>query len=452
MLCLTSYNFIWERALCILVCIQFSNYNSGIHSRKIEVKPAIMQNFKDDLDTCSEEKGQQKVRRKKSPEDRFKNLKPRDKEYREPTEIAGLYCRVQPNGKKSWQYRYKNTKGKWAWVGLGSYPKIGYLQAREKAEGMSNGDIEVKTQAELNQIKVEEEQALFSHLIYEWVERKKLKWKPETYKKERQSIEKHIIPVFGHRPYNTITSREWFNFFTQKQLNEHIFNRVEKLISYCSGAYKLAKFKKDILYNPLEGIGEHIDKLASESMKHVQIYELPEMVSLIRTYSSRPIAIGLELLIHMFPRPGELRNARWEQFNFDEAVWIRPSSMMKRNIEHGIPLSKQVIELLTELKGISTESDYLFPSRDNMNKSISNLTFNVALNRLGYKGRQNPHGFRHIASTNLNKHFSDKSQVIESALSHLKGGVKGAYDKEAHLEERYELMQWWSNYIESLLK
>lgn len=55
-------------------------------------------------------------------------------------------------------------------------------------------------------------------------------------------------------------------------------------------------------------------------MKHVQIYELPEMVSLIRTYSSRPIAIGLELLIHMFPRPGELRNARWEQFNFDEAV------------------------------------------------------------------------------------------------------------------------------------
>ena len=125
---------------------------------------------------------------------------------------------------------------------------------------------------------------------------------------------------------------------------------------------------------------------------------------------------------------------------------------MKRGIEHGIPLSQHVMNLLIELKEISPESEYLFPSRDNINKPISNLTFNAALNRLGYRGKQNPHGFRHIASTNLNKNFSSKSQVIESALSHLKGGVKGAYDKEAHLEERYEIMEWWSNYIESLLK
>ena len=82
---------------------------------------------------------------------------------------------------------------------------------------------------------------------------------------------------------------------------------------------------------------------------------------------------------------------------------------------------------------------------------MSYLEFTVLLYLIiSYK--QNPHGFRHIASTNLNKNFSSKSQVIESALSHLKGGVKGAYDKEAHLEERYEIMEWWSNYIESLLK
>ncbi len=59
---------------------------------------------------------------------------------------------------------------------------------------------------------------------------------------------------------------------------------------------------------------------------------------------------------------------------------------MKRGIEHGIPLSSHVISLLTELKQISVESEYLFPSRDNINKPISNLTFNAALNRLGYRG------------------------------------------------------------------
>jgi integrase len=393
-----------------------------------------------------------KVRRKKSVEEIYKTLKPKVKEYREPTDIPGLYCRVIPNGKKHWQYRYKNDQGKWAWIGLGSYPSVSYAQAREAAEGMLNGKVEIKTQAEIKQLKLQEQNALFSNLIYEWLERKKLTWAPETYRKEKQSIEKHLIPVFGNRPYSTITSGEWLDFFTQKQKNEGIFNRIEKLISCCSGAYCLAKFKKDIQYNPLEGIGDFLARGESQSMKHVEIHQLPEMISLIRAYSSKRVAIGLELLIHMFPRPGEMRQARWEQFDLDKAVWIRPAHMMKNKIEHGIPLSQHVMNLLIELKEISPESEYLFPSRDNINKPISNLTFNKALNTLGYRGKQNPHGFRHIASTNLNKHFSDKWQVIESALSHLKGGVKGAYDKEAHLEERCEMMEWWSGYIESLLK
>ena len=153
----------------------------------------------------------------------------------------------------------------------------------------------------------------------------------------------------------------------------------------------------------------------------------------------------------MFPRPGELRNAKWEQFDFEERVWIRPGSMMKRGIEHGIPLSSQVLTLLNTLKSISKrESEYLFPARDSVNKPISNLTFNAALNRMGYFGRQNPHGFRHIASTKLNDHYSDREQVIEAALAHLKSGVKGAYDKGAHLRERYGIMQFWADHIEQI--
>lgn len=423
-------------------------------NKKLKDNREVMNRFdvNNSVETHSKNETQSaSVRRKKNGEDRFKSLKPKEKEYREPTDIAGLYCRVQPNGKKSWQYRYKNSEGKWTWLGLGSFPLVSYSKAREIAEGMLNGQIIIKTQAEVKQEKLEEEQALFSHLIYEWLETKKRTWQPETYRKEKQSIEKHLIPTFGHRPYSTITSKEWLKFFIQKQVNEGIYNRIEKLISCCLGAYSLAKFKKDILYNPLEGIGDHISRGESESMKHVKIDDLPEMISIIRNYSSRSISIGLELLVHVFPRPGELRQARWEQFDFDAAVWVRPPSIMKRGIEHAIPLSKQVLVLLNELKLISGESEYLFPSRNDINKPISNLTFNAALNRSGYRGKQNPHGFRHIASSNLNKQFSDRSQVIESALSHLKGGVKGAYDKEAHLEERYEIMQWWSDHIDSLL-
>lgn len=75
------------------------------------------------------------------------------------------------------------------------------------------------------------------------------------------------------------------------------------------------------------------------------------------------------------------------------------------------------------------------------------MTFNLALKRLGYQGKQDPHGFRHLASTILNDTFSKKEQVIEVCLAHKKKGVKGIYDKSQHLDERRELMQWWADYL-----
>ena len=127
-----------------------------------------------------------KVRRKKNVEDIYKALKPKAKEYRQSTDIAGLYCRVQQNGKKSWQYRYKTDDGKWRWMGLGSFPSVSYVKAREKAEGMSNGTVEIITQAEIKQTKLQEQKELFANLMYEWLDRKKKTWAPITYLKEKQ--------------------------------------------------------------------------------------------------------------------------------------------------------------------------------------------------------------------------------------------------------------------------
>ncbi|HEC0032695.1 tyrosine-type recombinase/integrase, partial [Acinetobacter baumannii] len=122
----------------------------------------------------------------------------------------------------------------------------------------------------------------------------------------------------------------------------------------------------------------------------------------------------------------------------------------KKGIAHAVPLPKQAIVLLKELQLYKTESNLLFPSRGSLTKPISDNTFNMALNRMGYKGRQNPHGFRHIASTALNNRFSDKAQVIEACLAHIKKGVKGVYDKAAHFEERRVVMQWWADEIDQL--
>lgn len=119
-------------------------------------------------------------------------------------------------------------------------------------------------------------------------------------------------------------------------------------------------------------------------------------------------------MLLLFPRPSELRLARWEHFDLDRRIWIKPADLMKSRRIHKVPLSDQATKLLYWLKEIQRQSGYLFPMRNDPNKPISDTTFNTALKRLGHKRKQHAHGLRHLSSTALNKAFSSKVQVIRS--------------------------------------
>lgn len=382
------------------------------------------------------------------------NLEPEHKDFREK-DSPQLYFYFSSDGNKSWQLRYKNKEGKWSWMGLGAYPSVGGALARRKANECLNQlakGLELESKRDVKLKKEQQENLKFVYLINEWLNTKKSGWGEETATKAKKSIYKHIIPVFGERDYTKITPVEWFNFFQNLQRTQKINNQVIKLISYCSNSYDWAKFKAKINYNPLQGISKHLDKFEGGHMKFVDLDELPALIHTIRGYKVRSKAIGLELNILLFPRPGELRWAKWEQFDFDKKIWHRPAEIMKGRVAHVIPLSDQAINLLKELKEYRTESPFLFPGRGSLTKPISQDTFNSILKRNGYRGKQTPHGFRHIASTNLNEQFSDKSQVIEVSLAHKKKGVKGVYDKSTHLDERRVFIQWWADYIDSVME
>lgn len=381
------------------------------------------------------------------------NLEPEDRDYRE-RDTGALYFVVQKTGKKSWQLRYKNEKGVWSWKGIGGYPSVSGAVARRKAnellEKLANGEI-LETRKQTKQKQQEIEDQKFSKLMNEWLDTKKSVWGVTTFDKAQKSINRHIIPKFGERNFTEIIAKEWFDFFQGLQRELNIHTQVEKLTSYCRNAYDWAKFQAKINSNPIDGITKHLDKNDGGSMKFVEIDELPQLIIDIRNHHQRKLAIGLELMILLFPRPVELRFATWGQFNFEKAIWIKPAEIMKKGIVHAVPLPIQAITLLKELEDYKTESDLLFAGRNSLSEPISDNTFNMALNRMGYKGRQNPHGFRHIASTALNNKFSHKEQVVEACLAHMKKGIKGIYDKGSHLEERVEMMQWWADYIDALV-
>lgn len=382
------------------------------------------------------------------------SLEPEDKDYRE-LDTNGLYFLVQKKGNKSWQLRYKKPDGKWSWMGLGAYPAISGALARKKANEilnkLSNGEM-IETKADIRKQATEQKALLFKNLMYDWLNTKEPNWGFDTFDKAKKSIERHIIPKFGNRDFTGISPKEWFDFFQSLQRDLGIYTQTEKLTSYCRNAYDWAKFQEKIKFNPLEGITKHLDKNQGGNMKYVDIDEFPALIRAIRSYPKRDKAIGLELFALLFPRPVELRYATWDQFDLDKAVWIKPAVIMKKDIPHAVPLPRQAIVLLKELLTYKTESNFLFPGRGSLSEPVSDNTFNTALNRLGYKDRQNPHGFRHIASTQLNNRFSDKEQVVEATLAHLKKGVKGVYDKGAHFEERIGMMQWWADEIDRIVE
>ena len=96
-------------------------------------------------------------------------------------------------------------------------------------------------------------------------------------------------------------------------------------------------------------------------------------------------------------RPGELRQAQWSEVDLEAKEWRIPAARMKARVLHIVPLSKQAVAILRELRAVTGEGEggYLFPSVRSDDRPMSNNTVNAALRRLGYaKDEMTGHGFR----------------------------------------------------------
>ena len=169
-------------------------------------------------------------------------------------------------------------------------------------------------------------------------------------------------------------------------------------------------------------------------------------------YQGSPITrCALTLAPLVFVRPGELRHAEWIEIHTDQATWRIPATKMKMKRDHIVPLSDQAIHILEEIKPLTGNGRYVFPSVLTTGRPMSDNTINSALRRLGYsKDEMTGHGFRSMASTVLNEN-GWTPDAIERQLAHVEGNsVRAAYNYAEHLEERRRMMQWWADYLAGL--
>jgi integrase len=177
-----------------------------------------------------------------------------------------------------------------------------------------------------------------------------------------------------------------------------------------------------------------------------------ELMKLIDGYTGYPTTrLALKIAPRLFVRPGELRSAEWPEFDFDSALWRIPATKMKMRIGHLVPLSRQALELLEELRELTGQGRYLFPSLRGRERCMSENTINAAFRRLGYSHNVlTGHGLRRTASTLLNEHGFN-SDWIERQLAHAeRDEVRAVYNAAEWLAERRKMMQWWSDYLDQL--
>lgn len=370
-----------------------------------------------------------------------------------------LHFVVSPKGNKRWDFRYKNPlTQKWNWMGLGAYPEVSGKLARQKAaaarELLADGIDPKEHRDQEKQALLNSDKFSFKSLAVEYCNNKT--WTDGTRTRNEGALNNHVYPLMGNRDYRKITKKEWLDLIRDIQKKLHprtgkpIVEMGNRIRGLCRDIYDLAEVTGRIEFNPLSGLEKFIEKHKQQNMDSVKIDELPKLLVDIRAYPSRVTSIGLQLLSMLACRPTELREAIWDEFNLEKGLWTIPSKRMKKRIEHTIPLPIQALTLLNELKTYSGNSAYLFKSRSDSSRPVSNNTFNKALKSMGYQGKQTPHGFRHIFSTELREQGFARDHV-EAALAHKVGGVEGVYNKAIYVEPRKAMIQRWADYLDDLV-
>jgi integrase len=386
---------------------------------------------------------------------KLRSLRPREALYR-VADSGGLAVEVPVSGALRWRYRYR-FGGKAKMLSLGTYPGVSLAHARRsrdaaRAQVAKGIDPSAERQAG-KQAVVEANEPIptFRMVSEQWMARQDVA--EITAAKSRWILESFLYPDLGNRPIDEITARELLD----------TLRKVEATGKLETAKRARVKAGQVFRYAILEEIADNDPTsslrgaLKSPKVKHhaaiVDPAKVGELLRAIDGFSGQYVTLcGLKLAALLFVRPGELRQAEWDEFDMDEAMWRIPAARMKMKAAHLVPLSAQAVALLRELHTLTGDGRYVFPGLRTASRPMSENTINAALRRLGYSGEEmTGHGFRSMAATRLNE-MGWKPDAIERQLAHAESNkVREAYTHAAqYLDERTKMMQAWADYLDGL--
>lgn len=392
-------------------------------------------------------------------------------------DTCGLYLLVKPSGAKLWRLKYR-IDGKENVFAIGEYceaPRAETAadavnrkasgrftlaearQERERCKGLIKHGIHPAHNRKADAAKRSAENAnTFEAVAREWIAKKTPGWTAYYLRQVERGMEADVFPYIGSLPIRNVTAAHLLEILGRVEGRGAA--SVALLVRQWASAifrYAVATLRADT--DPASALKGAIHRPKVEHHKPLSRDQVADFVKALDTYGGyRTTVIALRLMLLTFVRTVELRAAHWAEFNLDRAEWRIPAERMKMREPHIVPLSRQAVELLTELHTHTGGRSFLFPNYRNPKTCMTATTLNRALERMGFNGKDSigfsAHGFRATASTMLNE-LGFRSEVIERQLAHAeRNKVRASYNQGEYMEERRAMMQQWADMTDEMAK
>ncbi len=392
----------------------------------------------------------------------IKQAKPQAKPYKLADE-RGLFLLVQPIGSKLWRFKYR-FDGKEKLLALGKYPDVSLAAARKQRDAAreqlaADQDPGATKKAEKRARKIAAEYS-FENIARAWWTMWKADRTEGTATAAIRALELHVFPKIGSRPISTIEPADVLDVLRPMEA-KGITDMLKRTRARIGEVFIYAIANGIARSNPAEGLHKAVKAHTEQRRPALRAADLREFfIRLDAVRISMSVKHAIRLLVLTFVRPGELRCAQWPEFDLDAATWTVPAERdrsrgltgMKMREEHVVPLSRQAVDVLRELRDLAGGSDLLFPNRNGQGRPISDGTINSALRAMGYQAHEvTGHGFRATATGALLE-LGFRPDVIDRQLAHReRKQVFAAYSHHAQfMTERKAMMQAWADYLDTV--
>lgn len=383
----------------------------------------------------------------------IRKAKPADKTQR-LFDGGGLYLEITPAGGKLWRQKYR-FGGKEKRLAHGTYPEVSLAEARERRDNarrlLAAGTDPGEHRKAEKQAGEDRAANSFEAVAREWFGKFAPNWAASHAGKIMGRLENDLFPWIGSRPVAEIKAPELLRCLRRIE-SRGALETAHRVLQNAGQVFRYAIATGRADRDPSTDLR---GALAPWKPQHYPAPTDPkavgELLRAIDGYTGGNVVKAmLRLAPLVFVRPGELRQAEWAEIDLEAAEWNIPAHKMKMREPHMVPLSRQAIEILTDLQPLTGNRAHVFPGGHDPRKPMSEAALNAALRRMGYdKTTMTAHGFRAIARTLLDEELGFRPDYIEHQLAHAVRDPNGrAYNRTAHLAARRKMMQAWADYLD----